>query len=242
MNSLIDSLRNELLKTADEKILDSQKRFFREEVKLYGLKSTAVEKIGKAYYEKTRNASKDEIFSLCELLFRSGYLEESFIACGWSYNVRKLYEKEDIAVFSKWIDNYVSNWATCDTLCNHTVGTFIEMYPEYIAVLKEWAFSKNLWKRRASAVTLIVPAKKGLFFGDVLEIADLLLKDKEDMVQKGYGWMLKVAANNHEKEVFNYVMRNKAVMPRTALRYAIEKMPAELKAEAMKKADQNAGL
>jgi 3-methyladenine DNA glycosylase AlkD len=242
MNSLIDSLRNELLKTADEKILDSQKRFFREEVKLYGLKSTAVEKIGQAYYEKIKNASKDEIFSLCELLFRSGYLEESFIACGWSYNVRKFYEKKDIALFSRWIDKYVTNWATCDTLCNHTVGTFIEMYPEYIAVLKEWTLSKNLWKRRAAAVTLIVPAKKGLFFGDVLEIADILLKDKEDMVQKGYGWMLKVAANKHEKEVFNYVMRNKAVMPRTALRYAIEKMPAELKAEAMKKAGQNAGL
>ena len=55
------------------------------------------------------------------------------------------------------------------------------------------------------------------------------------MVQKGYGWMLKVASQAHLQEVFDYVMKHKAVMPRTALRYAIEKMPPELKSEAMKK-------
>jgi 3-methyladenine DNA glycosylase AlkD len=55
------------------------------------------------------------------------------------------------------------------------------------------------------------------------------------MVQKGYGWMLKVASQAHLKEVFDYVIKNKAVMPRTALRYAIEKMPTEFKVIAMKK-------
>jgi len=82
---------------------------------------------------------------------------------------------------------------------------------------------------------LIIPARKGLFLEDVFEIADILLLDKDDLVQKGYGWMLKAASEAHQKEVFNYVMANKSVMPRTALRYAIEKMPADLKAEAMKK-------
>jgi 3-methyladenine DNA glycosylase AlkD len=55
------------------------------------------------------------------------------------------------------------------------------------------------------------------------------------MVQKGYGWMLKAAGQTHEKEVFGYVISKKAIMPRTSLRYAIEKMPAELKAMAMAK-------
>jgi 3-methyladenine DNA glycosylase AlkD len=54
-------------------------------------------------------------------------------------------------------------------------------------------------------------------------------------VQKGYGWMLKAASQAHQQEVFNYVMRNKAIMPRTSLRYAIEKMPRELKEQAMAK-------
>jgi 3-methyladenine DNA glycosylase AlkD len=89
--------------------------------------------------------------------------------------------------------------------------------------------------RRASAVTLIVPARKGKFLNDILEIADKLLVDKDDLVQKGYGWMLKVASQTHQQEVFEYVIKNKNIMPRIALRYAIEKMPKELKTVAMEK-------
>ena len=63
----------------------------------------------------------------------------------------------------------------------------------------------------------------------------MLLNDADDMVQKGYGWLLKEASRKHQKEVFNYVLTNRTAMPRTALRYAIELMPKELKAEAMKK-------
>ena len=84
-------------------------------------------------------------------------------------------------------------------------------------------------------MSLIVPAKNGKFLKDVFQIADILLLDKDDMVQKGYGWMLKVASQAHQQEVFEYVLAHKASMPRTALRYAIEKMPKELKHKAMGK-------
>jgi 3-methyladenine DNA glycosylase AlkD len=59
--------------------------------------------------------------------------------------------------------------------------------------------------------------------------------DGDDLVQKGYGWMLKAASQFDQQAVFEYVMSKKAVMPRTALRYAIEKMPDELKKQAMQK-------
>ena len=109
------------------------------------------------------------------------------------------------------------------------------MYPGYVQNLRVWAKSPNRWLRRAAAVTLIVPAKNGKFLEDVFKIADILLTDKDDLVQKGYGWMLKAASQAHRKEVFEYVQGHKAVMPRTALRYAIEKMPAEMKSLAMAK-------
>jgi len=109
------------------------------------------------------------------------------------------------------------------------------MYPHFIHELKTWAWSTNRWMRRAASVSLIIPAKKGFFLNDIFEIATILLTDSDDMVQKGYGWMLKVACQQHEQEVFNFVMKHKTTMPRTALRYAIEKMPAELKATAMAK-------
>jgi 3-methyladenine DNA glycosylase AlkD len=115
------------------------------------------------------------------------------------------------------------------------VGSFVEKHPEYIEKLKNWTKSKNRWTRRGSAVSLVLPARKGMFLEDIFEIADSLLIDEDDLVQKGYGWMLKEASKQHQKQVFEYIMKNKDRMPRTALRYAIEKMPPELRKEAMKK-------
>jgi 3-methyladenine DNA glycosylase AlkD len=109
------------------------------------------------------------------------------------------------------------------------------MYPDKITDLKRWSKSKNLWMRRASSVSLIIPARKGLYLDSVFSIAETLLMDEEDMVRKGYGWMLKAASQAYQKEVFGFVMKHKSVMPRTSLRYAIEKMPADLKAAAMAK-------
>ena len=235
MNNIIEILRQELIKNSDEKTRLSGERFFKEDVKLYGLKSADVGRISKEHYKSLADKSKPNIFSLCNDLWKSGYMEESFVACNWSYNVHKLYEPSDFYVFESWVNNYIGNWASCDTLCNHTVGTFIEMYPEYLSGLKKWATSQNRWVKRASAVSLIVPARNGKFLSDIFEIADILHSDKDDMVQKGYGWMLKAASQAHQQEVFKYVMKKKATMPRTSLRYAIEKMPSELKALAMAK-------
>jgi 3-methyladenine DNA glycosylase AlkD len=235
MENVLVQLRIELLQNADEKLRISGQRFFKEEIKAYGLKTAFVSKLGKDYFTRIKDKPKADIYSLCDQLWQSAYMEESFIACNWSYFIHKNYEPEDFKIFDRWVNNYISNWASCDTLCNHTIGGFIEMYPEYLSKLKEWAHSPNRWVKRASAVSLIIPARRGLFLSDIFEIADILLTDKDDMVQKGYGWMLKAASQAHQKEVFDYVVKNKAIMPRTALRYAIEKMPKTLKDAAMSK-------
>jgi 3-methyladenine DNA glycosylase AlkD len=235
MSEIVKEIRQKLIENSDEKTRISGKRFFREDVKLHGLKSALVSQIGKKYFKRVADKSKYEIFDLCDELWKSGYLEESFIACNWSYSVHRFYSSDDIRIFETWNSKYVSNWASCDTLCNHTVGTLINMFPEEIIHLKKWANSANRWMRRAAAVSLILPARKGLFSDDILEIAGILLLDKDDMVQKGYGWMLKAASEANQKLVFDYVMKNKASMPRTSLRYAIEKMPEELKSLAMVK-------
>ncbi len=234
-NNIISRIRKELGKKGDEKTRESGKHFFKEEVLLHGLKTAEVTKISKEYFKEIKGLSKDKIFSLCESLWQSGYMEEGVIACNWAYAIHKLFDPQDLTVFENWIEKYVGNWAACDTLCNHTVGTFIEMYPDSVESLKVWAKSTNRWMKRASAVTLIIPARHGKFLNDIMEIADILLLDPDDMVQKGYGWMLKATSEAHQDEIFRYVVRNKAVMPRTALRYAIEKMPAELKKTAMER-------
>ena len=232
---LIKNIRCELEKNADKKIREGSRRFFKEEIICHGMKTADVTKIAKKYFKLVKDESKSAIFEMCEELWQGGYMEESFIACNWSYAVRKNFTPQDFKIFQKWIDAYITNWAACDTFCNHTVGAILEMYPEHVAGLKKWAKSKNRWMRRAAAVSLIVPARRGMFLDDIFETADMLLTDEDDMVQKGYGWLLKVASQPHLKEVFNYVMKNKSAMPRTALRYAIEKMPQDLKSKAMKR-------
>jgi 3-methyladenine DNA glycosylase AlkD len=235
MSRTIEDIRKDLISNADEKTKKSGEKFFKEPVVMYGVKSAIVSRISREHYKNLPEKHKPEVFDLCEKLWQSGLMEESFIACNWSWFIRKEFEPTDFELFAVWIDSYVNNWASCDTFCNHTVGTLIEMFPDQITGLKEWARSKNRWMRRASAVSLIVPARKGKFLKEIIELADILLTDSDDMVQKGYGWMLKVASQLHQNEVFDYVMRKKTLMPRTALRYAIEKMPGELKTKAMAK-------
>ena len=231
---VLAAVRQELQQNADEKTRESSQRFFKEKVKVHGVKSALVKKIATKYFREIKDRDKKEIFSLCENLLQADYGEEAFVAFEWAYSLRRKYVPEDFAVFERWVDLYVDNWAKCDTLCNHTLGSFVEMYPEFIESLAVWARSENRWQRRASAVTLILPARKGLFLNEIFEISDILLMDRDDMVQKGYGWMLKEASKKHQVEVFDYVMRWKAKMPRTALRYAIEKMPVEMRRKAMK--------
>lgn len=231
--NIISNIRRQLRQNSSKKTKVSAQRFFKEKIRLYGVKTAFVKRIGKEGFNVIKEKNKSDIIALCEILWASGYMEESFIACNWSYAIRKRYEPKDFKVFEKWMNKYVSNWASCDTLSNNTIGAFIEMYPEYLSALKKWTKSTNRWKRRSAAVSLIVPARHGEFLNDIFEIADMLLTDDDDLVQKGYGWMLKAASNKHLKEVFYYVMAKRDVMPRTALRYAIEKMPDDLKKKAM---------
>lgn len=235
MDPVIEAIRQEFAAHADPDRRKSSRRFFKEEIRCYGMKTATAVTVAKKYWKKVRSREKQEIFGLCEELYRSGMMEEAFVVSQWAQMLGERFEPGDIAVFRHWIDTYITNWATCDGLCNHAVGDLVVRYPEHIEELKRWAQSDNRWMRRAAAVSLIVPAKHGEFLDEAIAIADLLLADTDDLVQKGYGWLLKEASREHTDEVFSYVMRNKRVMPRTALRYAIELMPKDLKAEAMKK-------
>jgi 3-methyladenine DNA glycosylase AlkD len=218
---------------ADEKTRNNYTRYFKEPVTYYGVNTAVVEKMGRQYFSEIKHLDKAEVFGLCEELFRSEYCEEAFIACGWAYRLKDKFEPADFSLLEKWVTLYVHNWAVCDTLCNHTIGSFVDRFPQYLANLKQWSRSENRWLRRASAVTLIIPAKEGKFLDDIFEIAGSLLMDKEDLVQKGYGWLLKDASIQHQPEVLEYILKNKKVMPRTALRYAIERMPQDMRRLAM---------
>lgn len=236
MDEFILILQKELRENADENILAERgKRAFKEEIRGYGIKTPQLKKITKKHLAMLKGKSKEDVFGVCEKLWKSGLMEEEWIAAELAYSRRKEYTPQDFSVFAGWVATYVNNWASCDTLCNHSVGAIVESFPNLIGQLKSWSNSTNRWVRRGSAVSLIIPARKGRFLKDIFEISDSLLEDGDDLVQKGYGWLLKAASQAHPAEVFDYVMSKKHLMPRTALRYSIEKMPPEWRAKAMAK-------
>lgn len=235
MSIIIEKVHKELQSNKDEKTQASFKRFFKEKTICYGVKTATVRKIAEKFWTEVKKLDKKEIFTICEGLYRTDFTEDAFVVSYWMPNYVDNFEPKDLEIFRRWIEKYINNWAKCDGLCNHTIGSFIEKYPESICELKKWAKSENRWLRRAAAVSLIVPAKKGQFLNEAIEISDLLLNDEDDLVQKGYGWLLKEESRKHQEKIFEYVNKNKKEMPRVALRYAIELMPKELKMEAMKK-------
>ena len=233
--TFLTTLRNQLTQLSNSKVQESAMHFFKEPVKVYGIPSATVQILAKEQWKHIKDLDKKTIFWLCDQLFSSDYCEESFIASNRTYQLRKQFTQEDFTIFTGRIKKYINNRAKCDTFCNHTVGEFIEQYPNVIAQLKQRTKSSNRRVKRAAAVSLIIPAKKGKFLADIFQIADSLLMDEDDIVQKGYGRLLKVTSQAHPQEVFAYVMKHKTIMPRTALRYSIEKMPKNLKVQAMKK-------
>ncbi|HOR42745.1 MAG TPA: DNA alkylation repair protein [Atribacterota bacterium] len=235
MDSLIERIREALTGNIDEKTRENSKRFFKEEIKCYGVKVPKCNRIANQFWSEVKILKKEEIFKLCEILLASDYCEESYIVSAWLPKLSSRFEKGDWGVFKKWIELYINNWAKCDSFCNHTIGDFLLKFPEFVTDLKEWTLSANRWVKRAASVSLIIPARKGYFLPDIFEICDRLLLDQDDMVQKGYGWLLKATSEAYQKEVFDYILKNKEKMPRTALRYAIEKMPEQMRKEAMEK-------
>ena len=111
---------------------------------------------------------------------------------------QKLYSG-DFAVFERWVATYLNNWASCDTLCNHTVGTFLEMCGFIGELINRWAKSSNRWMKRAAAVSLIIPARNGNSFRRYSLLQILCCRMEMTWCREGYGWMLKSASQAYQK-------------------------------------------
>ncbi|MCJ7827610.1 DNA alkylation repair protein [Patescibacteria group bacterium] len=200
----------------------------------YGVRTPKVRKIARRYYSTfLKQESKGLVFSLAQQLWTSNYMEEAIIASGWVWRRRNEFIKRDFAVFERWVKKYVNNWAKCDDFCTHSVGFLLEKYPELMKKSFSWTRSSKRFVKRSAAVSLIYPIRHKNILPDVFRVAKALLEDEDDLVQKGSGWLLKVAADFYRQEVFEFVMEHKAKMPRTALRYAIEKMAQKNRLQAM---------
>ncbi|HBU06960.1 MAG TPA: DNA alkylation repair protein [Candidatus Magasanikbacteria bacterium] len=231
---IILQIRKDLKKNVDVKYREGSINFFKEPIECWGVRNPIVKKLEQKYWQEIKNWHKKDIFWLCEELLKSNYNEEAGMAFEFLWRIRQTFVKNDFKIFVLWLKRYINNWAKCDDFCTHAFGYVLYNYPEFLVQVKKWTKSKNRWERRASAVIMIYPTRKDKkFLVHNFAIAGTLLTDSDDLVQKGYGWMLKVASDNYLEPVFEFVMKRKAKMSRTALRYAIEKMPDKLKNKVM---------
>lgn len=236
---LISIIQRELEIKADYSYLKSTTRFFKKqdlkEIKSlsHGNRATVVRKIAADYYMKIKNLEKPKILNLCEYLLSTNYSEERTIAFDWAFRLREKLNKEEFWRFERWLMQYVHHWGSCDDLCIHAFGYLLFRYPELIDKTVSWRKSDNRWFRRASAVILIYSVRRKKLLKEVFETCDELITDEDDLVRKGYGWLLKEATNKFQNEVFNYVMKNRKVIPKVSLRYAIEKYSEEMRRKVL---------
>lgn len=114
----------------------------------------------------------------------------------------------------------INNWDLVDVACRYVIGTYLFDKPRDI--LYDLVRSSNIWERRTAIVSTWYFIRAGQL-DDAFALSELLLGDKHDLIHKATGWMLRYAGDLDKPRLLEFLNRHAAAMPRTALRYAIEK-------------------
>ncbi|MEK7637624.1 MAG: DNA alkylation repair protein [Patescibacteria group bacterium] len=122
----------------------------------------------------------------------------------------------------------INNWDIVDSSAPHILGIYLLTRPR--GILTRLARSKNLWERRIAIVATQTLIRHGQF-NDTLKLAKILLRDREDLIHKAVGWMLREVGNRNRIVAERFLQRHVEQMPRTMLRYAIEKFPRRFRNE-----------
>ena len=173
---------------------------------------------------------KDLNFEDFDRLFASDYHEERLLASIWFSNRamradlrerRKLYK----AYLAHLRAGHVNNWDIIDGSAPQVVGGFL-FHAEDLEPARRLSRSKKLWDRRVAMMLTYYFIRYENVFAPTLEIADALLHDQHDLIQKAVGWMLREVGNRDGPLERTFLKTRYKNMPRTMLRYAIEKFPA----------------
>jgi len=148
--------------------------------------------------------------------------------CALIILVNKYNKEEPDRIYHYYLKhlNSVNNWDLVDTSAPHIIGDYLYKNPEKSKILFEFSSSENLWVRRISIVSTFAFIKNNEF-NTTLEITKLLLNDNHDLIHKAVGWMLREIYKRDEGLIKRFLRQNYAQIPRTTLRYAIERMNKE---------------
>ncbi|HYE22521.1 MAG TPA: DNA alkylation repair protein [Verrucomicrobiae bacterium] len=137
-------------------------------------------------------------------------------------------------IFSYYMKNrrFVNNWDLVDTSAPYISGP--ELYDKPKKLLYKLIRSKSLWDKRIGILSTLYFIRQGEF-ADILKITKLLISDKHDLIQKALGWMLREIGKKNLAPLIDFLEKHHKIMPRTMLRYSIERLPLKLRAKYLAK-------
>jgi 3-methyladenine DNA glycosylase AlkD len=209
-----------------KRMKEGQEQYFKHEIPFIGCSLWGARKVAKSVGRRLRGAgwTYDDVLALAEALLEKKTFEEKTVGLALVEEHERAFRKQDLRRFERWLRTHVTTWAHTDHIAPHLVAPLLERFPELNASVFKWTRARNRWVRRAAAVCYVIHGRRGRFHDEILRVAEALLEDEDDMVQKGVGWMLKEAAKADERAVVAFLMQRRDRAPRLVLRYATEKV------------------
>jgi 3-methyladenine DNA glycosylase AlkD len=168
------------------------------------------------------------LVQVADQLFSGQVLEEKVAGIFLLENLTAECGDGEFKLFESWLDR-ISSWADHDGLVHYLIAPMVAAKAERTKFVFRWAKSPNRWRRRAACVALIRGAREKKLFPEIVKLSDSLLADKDNMVQKGLGWLLRETAKFDAKRAVPYLMKIRGRAPRLVLRTACETLPAAAK-------------
>lgn len=219
-------VQDTLRELADPETAKHSKRFFKtgpgeygEGDQFLGIRVPEIRKVARRFKQLPLNET--------ERLLKSGFHEERLCALIiLATRAKKADSKVKEQIYNLYLSNtiYINNWNLVDTSAEHIVGRYLA--DEDRTALYKLAKSDNLWERRIAIMSTFHFIKNNEF-DDVLDIARILLNDEHDLIHKAVGWMLREVGKRNRKTEEKFLDQHIQDMPRTMLRYAIEKFPQD---------------
>jgi len=227
-------LKRELRGLGDPEFRAGQQNYFKEPVKALGVRIPEVRKLASAAVKEYRGAklSFDDVVGFADQLWRCKYLEERILGLIIVSKYKRQLERRHWKHFDGWVDS-LTNWGETDGLCTLILATLIDKHPALARRLPVWTSSANRWRRRSAAVALVPLARHGKLHDFAFQICDRLAADRDDMVEKGIGWLLKEASRTQPETVADFLLTDIDRFSRTTVRYACEKLPRRLRTRVM---------
>jgi len=220
---VLDQLRS----LADPVKATGVQRYFKDSVKAYGIAAPAVRRLAADLYKSVKATwTYSDAMALCDILFPEPELEAKSVGALVLARFKREYPPSFLATVKRWLAaDLLDNWASVDVFCTDAMGDFLAASPGRAETIKSWAFHPNRWVKRASAVSFIKLARKEEFLPVIYEIAASLFPVDDDLIQKANGWLLREAGKADRERLGKFLLDNGPAIPRTTLRYAIERFP-----------------